>query len=200
MSRLIILLIIVVVAGCTSSPPPATPPRIPLWTATVAVATAPPTVPAATAVPTIAAVPARDQVEVIEVIDGNTIRVRFGHGQVETVRYLGIEAPTAPACFSNEAAEKNAELVGGRAVELERSPVDGADEAELLRYVWVTGDDGATRFVNEELVKFGFARATSSPRNVLYQALLQAAEQTARRQKAGLWDACGAASLAYLHA
>jgi micrococcal nuclease len=151
---------------------------------------------AATPTPAVPAQPARDAVEVIAVTDGDTITVRFGHGQVETVRYIGIDTPEtsdprAPVeCFGQEAAAKNAALVDGRPVQLERDVSEHDDHGRLLRYVWVTGDDGAVRMVNEELVKWGYAATSTYPPDVRYQDLFRAAEGEARAEKRGLWGAC----------
>ncbi len=132
----------------------------------------------------------------VEILDGDMISVRFDHGGVETVRYLSVDTPETKnlgatiECFGQEAVAKNTELVGGRTVQLERDVSDRDRFNHLLRYVWVVGDDGALRLVNQELVKWGFAAASSLPPDVKYQALLRAAEQEARAEKRGLWAVC----------
>lgn len=140
--------------------------------------------------------PLREAATVVSVTDGDTIRVQFADGRVEPVRYIGIDTPetkdprTTVECFGQEAAAKNSELVAGRTVALERDVSDRDKYQRLLRYVWVTGDDGVTRMANEELVKLGYAAASSYPPDVRYQERFRALEQAARDQRLGLWGTC----------
>jgi micrococcal nuclease len=185
-------------AGCSGTPPPTVPVPTPTVTAapraTASLVPQPGPSPAAAATP---ARPPRDQVEVLRVVDGDTIEVRFGHGAVATVRYLGIDTPetvepSQPGmCFGKEASAKNAELVGGKPVQLERDASEADQHGRLLRYVWVTGPDGGTRLVNEELVKWGFAQSAAFPPDVKYQEIFVAAQREAQAEQRGLWGACG---------
>ncbi len=185
--------------GPTATPPPPTP------TVTTNPPTPTPRPPTATPIPpTPTAVPPtptpppipRQQATVTEVVDGDTIKVRFADGRADTVRYIGIDTPetrdprTAVECFGAEAAAKNAEYVAGRTVLLEKDVSERDRYDRLLRYVWVMGDDGIMRHINEELVKFGFAGATSFPPDVRYQRLFTDTERAARDQRLGLWGNC----------
>mgnify|MGYP005835260203 CR=1 FL=1 len=80
----------------------------------------------------IATLPA-SQYLVTEVIDGDTITLATG----ERVRYIGINAPepTYNECYAREASAKNAELVAGKLVRLEKDTreTDAADRAGGLR-------------------------------------------------------------------
>lgn len=209
MRRLFLIVLVGFLVACgapaAGSPPPtakpASAPNTPVASPTPPAQPSPtltllPTALAAPTTPAAAPTTVRDQVAVVEVIDGDTIKVRFGHGVVDTVRYIGIDTPetkdprTIVECFGREAAAKNAELVGGRAVELERDISERDRYRRLLRYVWVKGDDGATRMVNQELVAGGFAAASSYPPDVKHQDLFQQAERLARAEKRGLWGTC----------
>ena len=155
------------------------------------VATAQPATATPVVTPTASPEPApHDQVDVIEVLSGDSIKIRFGHGELRTVRYVGITAPSINECFGREALARNVELVNGRTVELERGNPDEDKEGSLLAYVWVTGDDNATRFVNEELLKFGFAAPASGQPLGPYSEAMKGAERAAREQNAGLWASC----------
>src|SRR5947209_3210007 len=61
---------------------------------------------------------------VVEVIDGDTVAVDLGGGNVQHVRYIGIDTPklhgpTSPVeCYGQEAQTTNATLVGGQSVTL----------------------------------------------------------------------------------
>src|SRR5689334_4682514 len=83
---------------------------------------------------------------VIRVWDGQSFLIENG----VTVRYLGLQAPGGGAFgrslqpFGREAAQRNAELVEGREVELEQDVTDVDGDGQLPRYVFVDG-----QFVNE---------------------------------------------------
>lgn len=181
----------VAVATATPAPAPATPSRSAMATNPTATATSAP--------PTAAAPPAREAATVLRVIDGDTIAVRFADGHTDTVRYIGIDTPetkdprTTVECFGEAAAAKNAALVDGRAVDLEKDVSERDRYNRLLRYVWVVGDDGATRHVNEELVRWGFAAASSYPPDVRHQETFRSLQQAAQQQRLGLWGACRSA-------
>jgi micrococcal nuclease len=130
---------------------------------------------------------AADLARVVEVIDGDTIRVEVA-GKLYTVRYIGIDTPETRhpekgiEPFGPEAAQKNKELVEGKLVRLEKDVSETDRYGRLLRYVWL-GDT----LVNEELVKLGFARVSTFPPDVKYAERFLAAEQEARSAGRGLW-------------
>lgn len=125
-----------------------------------------------------------DTWKVSRVVDGDTIKLENG----ETVRYIGIDTPEtvdprrAVGCFGKEASDKNKELVLGKEVRLVKDVSETDTYKRLLRYVYV-GD----LFVNEYLVREGFARASSYPPDVRHRDLFRDAEREAREAKRGLW-------------
>jgi endonuclease YncB( thermonuclease family) len=148
----------------------------------------PPTpTPTVTATP---APPAREAVTVIAVLDGATIKVKHANDLVDLVAYIGIDVPHPDECYGNAATQHNAELIAGRTVQLEQDTQDRGPDGRLLRYVWVTGDDGNTRHANEEMVKFGFATVVRQSPNTRYQGALDNDQTSAKVQKLGLWGAC----------
>ena len=120
-------------------------------------------------------------------VDGDTIWVTIA-GQSYRVRYIGMNAPEmgddlrSPQPFAAEATARNAELVAGRTVMLEKDVSETDRYGRLLRYVWV-GDV----MINVELVRLGYARASTYPPDVKYQEQLLRAEQEARSAGRGLW-------------
>jgi micrococcal nuclease len=124
--------------------------------------------------------------KVTRVIDGDTVEIETG----ETVRYIGIDTPETKhpdkgvECFGREAAEKNQELAEGRRVTLEKDVSERDRYGRLLRYVYADG-----LFINEVLVREGYARTASFPPDVKYQELFRRAEQEAREAGRGLWGA-----------
>ncbi|HUS59825.1 MAG TPA: thermonuclease family protein [Nevskiaceae bacterium] len=125
---------------------------------------------------------------VTRVIDGDTIEIEGG----QEVRYIGIDTPETvhPSnpveCYGKEASQKNKELVEGKEVKLEKDVSETDKYGRLLRYVWL-GD----MFVNEYLVKEGYAQSSSYPPDVRYQDRFLEAQRKAREEKKGLWgDIC----------
>lgn len=133
---------------------------------------------------------------VTRVIDGQTIEVRFADGRVETVRYLGIETPEGTACFGAEASTRNAALVGGRTVRLERDVSEFDRFERLLRHVWVVGDDGTARLLGEELVRGGYGVAAIHAPDVKHEQRILEAQREAQGTGQGLTTACAAPTVA----
>lgn len=125
--------------------------------------------------------------KVIRVVDGDTIELESG----QKVRYIGINTPetvhpTKPVeCFGHEASAKNKELVEGKNIELGKDVSETDKYGRLLRYVYVDGI-----FVNDYLVREGFANSTSFPPDIKYQGQFLKAEAEARQKNRGLWNAC----------
>jgi len=128
-------------------------------------------------------------VQVVRVIDGDTIEVCCRAGRQEKVRYIGVNTPETnhPAkgveAYGQEAKEANRRLVAGKTVRLEFD-VDPRDRhGRLLAYVYL--EDGT--FVNAWLVEQGFAQVMTVPPNVKYQELFLKLQREAREAKSGLW-------------
>lgn len=138
-----------------------------------------------TIIPT--ATPSTEGLLVKSVIDGDTIELEDG----TKIRYIGIDTPESvhPSkpveCFGKEAATKNEELVGGKRVRLEKDISETDRYDRLLRYAYV-GD----LFVNDFLVRQGYANAVSFPPDVRYLEQFRQAEREARESKRGLWSSC----------
>lgn len=127
--------------------------------------------------------------KVVHVVDGDTIKLENG----QVVRYIGIDTPETVdprkpvQCFGKEASDKNRELVEGKEVKLEKDVSETDKYGRILRYVYI-GDT----FVNDYLVRNGYAHSYSYPPDVKYQDQFKKAEEEARNNKRGLWadDAC----------
>ena len=131
----------------------------------------------------------KDTFLVIRVVDGDTIEIEGG----QKVRYIGIDTPetvhpSKPVeCFGQEASAKNKELVEGKRVRLEKDISETDKYGRLLRYIWL-GDI----FVNDFLVRQGYATSSTYPPDVKYQDQFREAEREARENNRGLWNACQA--------
>ncbi len=139
-----------------------------------------------------------DLVEVVEVIDGDTIRVReVGGEEVFRVRYLGVDTPelegeSFETCFGSEAKEKNEELVSGRKLVLEYDKDKYDRFGRVLSYVFVLDDRGEKEvFVNLKLLEEGYGRFYLDKQNVLFQNELVEGSLSAQGGFLGLWGSCG---------
>jgi endonuclease YncB( thermonuclease family) len=121
---------------------------------------------------------------VLRVWDGQSILVENGM----TVRYLGVQAPSAGA-FGRPtapggaaAAQRNAELVEGKEIVLEQDVTDVDEAGQLPRYVYVDGE-----MVNRVLLQEGLIQTVIQPPDTRYEQDLLAAEQEAWAAKRGVW-------------
>lgn len=138
--------------------------------------------------------------QVLEIIDGDTIVVRFPDGQEEVVRLLGVDTPetvdpSRPVqCFGAEASAFVADILPpGTQVRLERD-IEARDQfGRLLAYVFRADDE---RFVNAELLALGYADISIYAPNDGYVDVLEANLTQAKTQSAGLWSACGGPDVA----
>lgn len=128
---------------------------------------------------------------VVDVIDGDTIRVdRFGGGS-ERVRYIGIDTPESVTPdrpvepWGPEASAANERLVADRLVLLERDVSETDRYDRLLRYVWVETSDGWV-MANAELVARGLAEVRSYPPDTRHDAWLRQVQEEARAAGRGL--------------
>lgn len=130
----------------------------------------------------------RTEAQVVEVVDGDTIKVNID-GQVYTVRYIGIDTPetvhpSKPVeWMGTEASAANKQLVEGQTIYLEKDVSETDQYGRLLRYVYLA--DGL--LVNAELVRLGYAQVSTYPPDVRYQAFFLEVQQEAKEAKCGLW-------------
>lgn len=128
---------------------------------------------------------------VVQIVDGDTIDVLIEEKQ-ERVRYIGIDTPELriqtnekPDCFAKEATAANSRLVAGNEVLLVADVDDRDDYGRLLRYVYV-----GNTFVNEELLKDGYAKLLFIPPNTKEYNHFKTIRDEARSKRKGLWAAC----------
>jgi micrococcal nuclease len=117
------------------------------------------------------------------VLDGDTIKL-YGVG---SVRYIGIDAPERDEPYYGEARRCNEELLARGELRLAYGPGRYDRYGRTLAYVYVRDEAGRTTFVNEELVRAGWATAMEVPPNVAFAAVFARAEAEARRRGRGMW-------------
>jgi len=127
------------------------------------------------------------------VVDGDTIELSDGR----KVRYIGINTPELASsiksvqCFANEAKEINKKLVEGKTIAMKKDISETDKYKRLLRYVWIpSASSGQVIFVNEYLVREGYAHQATYPPDVTHAELFKKAAEEARLENKGLWNAC----------
>jgi len=131
----------------------------------------------------------RLMVQVVRIVDGDTIQVCCIAGRREKVRYIGVNTPETKhptkgvEYFGKEASEANRKLVEGKTVSLEFDVEQRDRYGRLLAYVYLK--DGT--FVNAWLVEHGFAQVATFPPNVKHQELFLKLQREAKDADRGLW-------------
>jgi len=133
-----------------------------------------------------------DVASVIRVIDGDTVVLRL-QGVIETVRLIGVDTPetvhpTKPVgCFGPEAsAFTHSALKPKTQVRVQRD-VEARDRYQrLLVYLYLL--DGT--FINQELLRLGFARTMNITPNTAFATKFASIETVARENQIGLWLKC----------
>jgi len=128
-------------------------------------------------------------VQVVRVIDDDTIQVCCIFGDWVKVQYIGVDTPETHHLmkrvepYGMEAAEANRKLVDGKTVRLEFDVQQLDRYKRLLPYVYL--EDGT--FVNAWLVENGYAAVMTIPPNVKHQGLFLKLQREAREAGRGLW-------------
>lgn len=129
---------------------------------------------------------------VTKVVDGDTIVVN----DKTTVRFVGIDTPETVdprrpvGCFGKEASNETKSLLTGQEVILQKDISDTDKYKRILRYVFLPLENGQILFVNDYLVREGFAQVYTYPPDVKFDEELRQAETEAREAKRGLWGRC----------
>ncbi len=133
-----------------------------------------------------------ERARVTKVVDGDTFQI---NGEL-TVRFIGIDTPETVdprrpvGCFGKEASSETKSLLFGKTVILQKDISDKDKYGRLLRYVFLPLDDGRILFVDDYLVREGFAKVLTYPPDVKYNEQLREAEKEAKENERGLWKAC----------
>jgi len=121
--------------------------------------------------------------KVKKVRDGDSIEMENG----QIVRYIGIDSPEISYndCFGEQAKQKNVELVENKEVVLVQDTSIIDKNGRYLAYVYVDG-----LFVNEYMVKNGYAYALAYYPDVKYSSEFSEHQRTAKYNRWGLWGEC----------
>ena len=127
-----------------------------------------------------------------QVVDGDTIVVRFGEVQ-ERVRFIGVDTPEtnhpdkAVQCYGKAATEFLKSRIENSDVRLEMDPTNTNRDRydRLLRYVYDEDDN----LLNQQIIEEGYGFAyTAFPFQKMDQFV--AAQTSAENNSKGLWSQC----------
>jgi micrococcal nuclease len=133
----------------------------------------------------------QESYKVTKVIDGDTVEIEY-NGTIEKVRLLGIDTPEIKdprkpvQCFGKEASGKTKELLEGEKVFIEFDESQGERDkyGRLLLYLRRESDG---LFINDYLIKEGYAYEYTYNLPYKYQRQFQQSESSASQDKKGLW-------------
>jgi micrococcal nuclease len=137
---------------------------------------------------------------VVDVVDGDTVRVRLANGAEETVRVVGIDTPEiahgdeAAACHGEEAAAATRAWLLDRVVELRPAREQRDRYGRLLARLTPVDGPLADRDLSRALALSGLARELAIAPNVDDAPAIAERVRIARREGRGLWGACGFAA------
>lgn len=135
--------------------------------------------------------------KVTRIVDGDTLKLEIDD-QEETVRLVGIDTPesvhpTKPVeCYAKEASAKLKKLVFNKKIRFEFDTGQGHTDkyGRLLLYIWLPQENGEDLFINEYMVKEGYAYAYKKIPSK-YLSEFSDLEAQAREKEKGLWgQAC----------
>ncbi|CAI8879777.1 micrococcal nuclease [Brevibacillus sp. IT-7CA2] len=132
----------------------------------------------------------RIQAKVLEVVDGDTIKIKINDKE-ETVRFLLVDTPETKhpkygvQPFGKEASDFTKQLLTEKTVELEQDVNNGPDKyGRLLYYIYVDG-----KSVQEQLLEKGLARvAYVYVPNVKYVEQYRKIQEQAQKAGVGIWS------------
>ncbi len=120
-------------------------------------------------------------IDVACVIDGDTIRLSDG----DYVRLIGIDTPEKGENGYTEATLALVAMINNTEIRLVKDTSETDKYGRLLRYVYAKQE--SQFFVNELMVKRGWARAVDYPPDSKNAELFAEAEKEARTKRAGLF-------------
>ena len=132
---------------------------------------------------------------VTKVVDGDTIVVLI-NGEKHTIRILGVDTPEtvdprkSVQCFGKEASNETKKLLSGKEVILQKDVSNTDKYKRLLRFVYLPLEDGNLLFIDDYLIREGYAKVLTIPPDVKYSEQFLEAQREARMEKRGLWGKC----------
>lgn len=127
-----------------------------------------------------------DEGKVVRVVDAETIVV-LSEGKRQTLRLIGIDAPTGGDCFADEATAELQRLLRGREVVFKRGVGGLEDDGRQPAHVYRIGDD---LWLSRALVEGGFVHQIVEPLHREKNSSLDRTADEAEEAGRGLHGAC----------
>ena len=125
--------------------------------------------------------------KVIKVIDGDTIKVLFEHGEARNVRLLLINAPEKQNMFFKESKDYATKVLLNKTVYIEFEETKTDMFNRLLGYVWYKENDRYYLF-NYEIIKRSLAKVSHVYSDTKYLDILRKAEESTKEFKEYIWE------------
>ncbi|MDA3840207.1 MAG: thermonuclease family protein [Patescibacteria group bacterium] len=130
--------------------------------------------------------------QIENVIDGDTLKIKYQDGKTDRLRLLSINAPEIDECYGKESKKALEKLIKNQELRFDKD-ISGLDIYDrLLRYITIISPDPKedNTLVNYYLVRNGFAFHYSNPPDNRYKDMLISAQREAKKEKLGMWEAC----------
>jgi micrococcal nuclease len=130
---------------------------------------------------------------IIDPIDGDTVKVKFENGDIESIRILLINTPENNEKFGPEASNFAYEELNNKTVYIEPD-VEHRDKYDrLLGYVWYE-KDGQLKLYNKEIILASLAKVAYVYDSKKHLDILAEAEESVKYNKLNIWEKEGYAT------
>jgi len=135
-------------------------------------------------------------IEVIKIIDGDTIDVLLENGKTGRVRLIGVNTPEKGRPYFAESTAYTKEKLLGKQVYLEFDVAEKDKYQRFLAYIWFKPpqnydlpllEEIKSNMFNAQLLLSGYGQVMTVPPNVKYQEYFLTFEREAREKSRGLW-------------
>ena len=128
------------------------------------------------------------EVQVTKIIDGDTIEVTGKNGEIDKVRFIGLDCPEKGDALSKEATQYTSDNLLNKTVYLQKDKNETDSFGRLLAYVWLAKTADFTKdCYNYKIVHDGYAVAKSYPPDTSHQKELEEAQSHAKNEQSGVW-------------
>jgi micrococcal nuclease len=130
---------------------------------------------------------------VIDSIDGDTVKVKFENGDIESIRILLINTPEKDEKFGCEASNFSYKELNNKTVYIEPD-VEYRDKYDrLLGYVWYE-KDGQLKLYNKEIILASLAKVAYVYDSKKHLDILNEAEERVKYNRLDIWEKEGYAT------
>ena len=141
-----------------------------------------------------------EEVKVVEIIDGDTIRAEDSSGNTVKIRFIGCDCPETEKedqpgeFYADEATRYTSDTILGRTVYLEKDHSETDRYGRLLRYIWLQIPDEITEEtiraynISASLIENGYAARITVGDDDKYAGLFEDLENEASSAGTGMWS------------